>query len=138
MTPDRIDPCGDPWIARFESGRTPVEPFRHRDHIELAWRYLRIRPAHEVLARISQGLRRVAIAHGRPDIYHETLTWAYILIINQRMARQSVLNDWPSFKRANPDLFAWPHGAVHQLYRPETLDSDLARRAFVMPDRAID
>ena len=35
----------------------------------------------------------------------------------------------------NPDLLVWKGGVLTTLYRQETLDSDLARSVFVLPDK---
>jgi hypothetical protein len=42
---------------------------------------------------------------------------------------------WESFAAANADLLTWQPSVLDRYYRPETLASDLARRAFVWPDR---
>ena len=42
--------------------------------------------------------------------------------------------DWGAFAAANPDLFVYPSPLLGRLYRPETLESELARRVFVLPD----
>jgi hypothetical protein len=123
----------------FEAGRIPPGGFPHRDHVRLAWGYLRERPLLEVLAVVPAGLRRLAAAAGRPERYHETITWAYLLLVRERLERGGGAggDDWETFAAANPDLLAWGEGgAVARAYRKETLASDLARRAFVWPDAA--
>ena len=42
--------------------------------------------------------------------------------------------DWGAFAAANPGLFVYPSPLLGRLYRPETLESELARRIFVLPD----
>jgi hypothetical protein len=46
------------------------------------------------------------------------------------------LDDWPPFKAANPDLFAWQPSLIQQYYSDALLSSEAARRMFVLPDRA--
>jgi len=41
--------------------------------------------------------------------------------------------DWESFASANADLLTWKPSILDRYYDRSTLDSDLARRAFVMP-----
>jgi hypothetical protein len=49
--------------------------------------YLSRYPALEALQRFSTSLLRFAIARGKPGLYHETITWAFFLLIRERMAR---------------------------------------------------
>jgi len=131
----RAEPLDDAaFIAAFEAG-TPGA-FHHADHVRLAWLYLRRYPVLEALGRFGEGLRRFAAHHGKPGLYHETITWAYLLVIHERIARAEAPESWPAFAERNPDLLAWPSPILKALYRDETLWSDLARRVFVMPDRA--
>jgi hypothetical protein len=79
-------------------------------------------------------LKRFAAAQGKPDRYHETITWAFLLLIRERIARARRTQRWEEFAAGNADLFVWKGGVLATLYRPETLDSDLARRTFILPD----
>lgn len=126
---------GDELIKQFEEGATPAATFHHADHVRLAFEYLGRFSAIEGLDRFSAALQRFAIAHGKPQLYHETITWAYLLLIRERMARSAASQNWDEFAASNPDLLIWKGGMLARLYRPETLDSDLARRVFVLPDR---
>jgi len=123
------------FIRRFESCTLPEEEFRHPDHVRLAWLYLQEGPLLTALARFSVGLRRFAAAKGKARVYHETITWAYILLINERMQRTGTDANWQEFAAANPDLLDWKNSILKLYYRDETLRSDLARRAFLLPDR---
>lgn len=83
------------------------------------------------------GLRRYAISLGKGDLYHETITYAYLFLIHERMHRLERPHAWTTFRQHNPDLFVYPSPLLEQLYRPETLSSDFARQIFVLPDRAL-
>jgi hypothetical protein len=129
---------GDDLIAQFEGGATPPESFHHADHVRLAFEYLSRYSALEALARFSDALKHFALAHGKANLYHETITWAYILLIRERMARGVVgVQTWNEFAALNPDLLIWKGGVLSKLYRPETLDSEFARHTFVFPDRGL-
>ena len=124
------------FMARFEDGTLPSENFRHRDHVRMAWLYLTRYPLLEALANFSCALRRFATAHGKPNLYHQTITWSYLFLINERRERLGGSPDWQEFAAANTDLFQWNDGGVlAQYYRPETLQSEFARKVFVLPDR---
>ena len=80
-------------------------------------------------------MRQFARKVGKPGLYHETVTWAYLLLIHERMARGPESEDFEAFAARNQDLLAWRPSILDRYYRPETLQSDLARRVFVLPDR---
>ena len=83
----------------------------------------------------STSLRRFAASLGKADRYHETITWAFLLLIRERMARAGNGMDWAEFAAANDDLLSWEQSVLKKYYREETLASDLARVTFVLPDR---
>ncbi|HZF07859.1 MAG TPA: hypothetical protein VFE33_03625 [Thermoanaerobaculia bacterium] len=122
------------FVTAFEACALSNEDFHHRDHVRLAWLYLKDLPPEEALARFATGLRRFAHAHGKPGLYHETITWAYLLLIRERMARTAA-DTFEEFAAAHPDLLTWKPSVLESYYRAETLRSELARRVFVMPDR---
>jgi hypothetical protein len=125
---------GEELLSRFEDGRTPASEFHHADHVRLAFEYLKQYSAIDALQRFSDALKRFAAAQGKAQLYHETITWAYLLLIRERMARAGDVQNWEEFIALNTDLLAWKGGVLVTFYRQETLDSDLARRTFVLPD----
>ena len=122
----------------FEAGQEPPDGFHHVDHIRVAWIYLRRHPLPEAVTKLCEGLKAFATAHGKPERYHETLTWAYALIIHDRMARAADgARTWDAFIDANRDLLTDGRSLLRQWYAPGTLDSPLAKRVFLWPDRAL-
>jgi len=128
---------GEERIQQFEEGVTDAASFHHTDQVRLAFEYLRRYPALEALERFSAALKRFATAQGKAQRYHETITWAYLLLIRERQARAGRSQTWEEFAEHNSDLLIWKGGVLTILYRPETLDSDLARNIFVLPDRGL-
>lgn len=122
-------------IRRFEDGTLPASEFHHRDHVHVAWLYLQEEPPLAALARFTEGLKSFAARNGADGLYHETITWAYLLLIHERMARSENGESWEEFAARNADLLTWKPSVLDGYYRAETLASDLARRVFVMPDR---
>jgi len=120
-------------VARFEA--CTLQEFHHADHVHVAWALLRELPLLEALARFTASLRRFAAANGKPNLYHETISWAYMLLIHERIQRVPAA-EWDDFARANGDLLRWRPSVLDGYYRAETLASDTARRVFVMPDAA--
>lgn len=128
---------GNELIAQFESGATAAENFHHADHVRLAFEYLCRYTALDALEKFSAALQRFATAQGKAQLYHETITWAYLLLIRERIARAGRTVTWEEFAERNSDLFVWKGGVLATLYRQETLDSDLARQIFVLPDHRL-
>ncbi len=125
---------GDELIQQFECGAISADSFHHADHVRLAFEYLCRYPALQALQRFSDALQGFAAAQGKADRYHETITWAYLLLIRERQARVRPSQTWEEFATHNADLLVWKGGVLENLYRRETLDSDLARHTFVLPD----
>lgn len=123
-------------IDRFESGEILAGSFHHADHVRLAFAYLLQYPALTALEKFASALRRFAIARGKPQLYHQTITHAYFFLINERMARCEGA-DWEEFARLNPDLLVWENGVLTSYYQAVTLQSDLARKVFVLPDKCL-
>jgi len=121
-------------MDRFENGTLPNECFHHREHVRVAFLYLTKYPVLEALQLFSKSLRRFAEAHGKPELYHETITWAYVFLIWERMARAGTNQSWDEFALNNPDLLTWKGGILTRYYCAGTLTSDLARAVFVLPD----
>lgn len=93
---------GDKLIEQFENGATPAATFHHADHVRLAFEYLRRYSALEALQRFSAALQRFAATQGKAQLYHETVTWAYLLLIRERIARAGSAQSWLEFSKATP------------------------------------
>jgi len=125
------------WIASFENCSLANEQFHHADHVKMAFLYLSRSPALEAIQSFTAALIRFAAANGKPQRYHETVTWAFLLLIRERMARAGCRQTWAEFAAANTDLVSSKDGVLKKYYRSETLASDLARRTFLLPDKAL-
>ena len=86
------------------------------------------------LAEFSAAIKRFADAKGATGLYHETITWAFLLLIADRQARRPAAG-WQEFEGENSDLLTWKPSILTRYYSKELLASDLARRTFLMPDR---
>lgn len=117
-------------VEALESCTLPAALFDHREHVRLAWLYLREQPLLEALPRFVTSLKRYAGSLGASTKYHETITWAFMFLIHERMQRDPI-DSFEEFATANADLLG---PILQRYYRSETLASDLARGTFVMPD----
>jgi|SRR5690348_75264 hypothetical protein len=125
----------DEFVARFEDATLPNESFHHRDHVRMAFLYLRRYPALEAIQRFSVALTRFAAAKGKPGLYNETVTWAFLFLIRERMARSGGNLTWEDFAAENADLLSWENNILRRYYREATLKSDLAKNTFLLPDK---
>lgn len=123
-------------LRAFEAGEVPDGGFHHQQHVRVAWIYLRRYELAEAMATFKAGLRYFAERQNKPDLYHETITVAYVLLINERLAEDGSLG-WEEFARRHGDLLTWRPSILERYYRSETLASPRARRTFVMPDRLV-
>lgn len=128
------------FIAAFEAGLVRNENFHHQEHVRMGFLYMSRFPVLEGVRRFSEGLQRLAAASGRPNLYHETITWAFLLLIRERLARalqhSGSLPSWDEFAAANRDLLRGKDHVLKEYYRDETLKSELARKTFILPDRS--
>jgi hypothetical protein len=125
----------DELMRAFEAGQVPVGGFHHVQHVRVGWNYLRAHPLPEAIGRFCAGLRHFAQAQGATNLYHETITVAYMLLINERWAESDPSMSWEAFAAAHPELLAWKPSLLDRFYTPDLLGSGRARRVFVMPDR---
>jgi len=105
--------------------------FGHREHLELAWSYLRRYHIDEAVEVMTAAIRHVARRHGAPDKYHETITrsWLqFVAVHQQRWGAQS----FEAFLERNPDLLN--RNLVEHYYSRELIFSDSARATWVDPD----
>ena len=121
-------------IRGFETDSVSESSFHHADHVRLAFAYLSEFPVLLALEKFSTALKRFAAAAGKTQLYNETITYAYFFLIRERMARVAG-SDWETFAQRNPDLFIWKNGLLSRFYQEATLQSELARTVFVLPDR---
>ena len=120
-------------LDRFVDTTLPADQFHHQQHVQVAWLFVRAHGMPAALAEFSAAIKRFAEAKGATGLYHETITWAFVLLIADRQARHPV-ETWPEFEAANPELLTWQPSILNRYYSKELLASDLARRTFLMPD----
>ena len=119
-------------LARFEDGSLPREEFKHAAHLRVAWTLLTTVPLPEALTRFSAALRRLAAGFGQAELYSETVTVFYMLVIHARR-RDAPALDLAAFSAANPDLFEPVRRFVGACYPPGALDDPANKASFLMP-----
>lgn len=109
--------------------------FHHKDHVKLAWLYLNSYALPGALIEFSNDLKRFAAAKDKPDLYNQTITWAYLFIINERIVRSGSAQSWEAFAASNSDLLDWGNSVLFKYYSKELLFSSLAKQEFLLPDK---
>lgn len=102
----------------------------HEDHVRVAWYYLSQAPLPKVLHRLPVVLKKFAKSKGAPEIYHETITYAFTCAIAERLAMTET-DTWGQFKIENADLLQ--SDFLKRYYDKKVLDSAHARKCFVLP-----
>lgn len=120
-------------LERFVDTTLPADQFHHEQHVQVAWMFVRDYGMPAALAEFAAAIKRFADAKGAAGLYHETITWAFLLLIAERQARTNV-KTWNEFAAANADLLAWQPSILNRYYSRELLGSELAKRTFLMPD----
>lgn len=105
--------------------------FGHREHLELAWTYLRLYPIEEAEGVMIAAIRRVARRHGAEDKYHETITRAWLRCVAVHMQRWGA-ESFATFIERNPDLL--DGRLLEHFYSRELIFGEPARAVWVDPD----
>ncbi len=121
------------FLDAFESCALAPAQFRHRDHLRLAYIYLRLHSFEVALETMRSGLRRVLMHFGAPPLaYHETMTQAWLLAVRYFMRRSEPALESGQFLAQASRLLEKDIMFTH--YSRETLLSPAARVGFVEPD----
>ena len=123
-------------LARFEALTLEPACFRHREHVRLAFAVLACEGELDRAAlRFRRALRAFAASLGAAGRYHETITWAYLAIVNERMHLTPCATSSELLDR-HPDLLDHRTGALSRYYDVASITaSPLARTVFVLPNR---
>jgi hypothetical protein len=120
------------FLKEFESCRFPADRFRHADHIRLAWIYLRQEEYGVAEERLRTSIQRFARHAGAGTKYHETMTIAWMRLVDAAVHLSSRFERFADFAGAHAWLLR--KDAVFEFYSPARLMSDAARKSWVEPD----
>lgn len=126
-----MDAATQRLVANFELCRLPS--FGHTDHVRVVWYYLQQAPLARVLLELPEKLRRFAASRGHAEHYHATITFAFTCLVHERIQEGRDRN-WDEFAAAHQDLFDL--GALSSYYPAEVLQSQRARKTFLLPRSA--
>ena len=123
------------FLDTFHDCTIPKHLWTHEAHVRMAWLKLRVKPLDEVIPDVRASISRYNRSLGNTEGYHETMTVAYLTMIDARIDRASRSETFDSFSRAHPDLLDRGLSAVLAHYTRERLFSAEAIGGFVEPDR---
>jgi len=131
---EKMDEMADePFVRAFERGEVPPSAFDHRSHLRVAWVYLREAASRdEALARIRTQIQRFAAAAGKSQKYHETITIAWMILLDEVRGRVPAGGELGEAIRACPALA--DKDLPLRFYSRDRLFSDDARTGWVTPD----
>ena len=118
-------------LLALERGALDPSMFPHSEHVRLGYEMLGRYPFGEAVVRYSRGLRLLAAKGGRPEVYHETITVAFLALIGERRAQRKH-DSWREFKANNSDLL--DKRCLERWYDADYLRSDLTRKTFCLPE----
>jgi len=119
------------FIDAFTAGQLEPAGFDHRAHLRAAFLLLRKASFLEACIAMRDGLQALAGKLGKADLYHETVTVAFMALVAERMPAGSA--EWDGFIAQHPALCE--RGLLDAWYSKALLASGAARARFAMPDR---
>ena len=78
---------------------------------------------------------RLSLTEDQVADVHDVIAATNVLIVIAERIQSNSRADWKEFKAQNPDLFTGAKTFLSSYYTKERLDSALARKQFLIPDR---
>ncbi|MET0533588.1 MAG: hypothetical protein ABW171_05130 [Steroidobacter sp.] len=121
-------------LVAFENGTLDPARFDHRLHLSLAWTYLQRDGFPEGALHFRRHLKSYVAKVGAENKYHETITWAYMVMLNEELSLRSPPGEsFEAMIQRRPDLLDHRSGAIARRYSKSQLDLSDARRVFLLP-----
>lgn len=133
-----VDPApatpDDDTVVAFEAGSLDPARFNHRMHLAFGWHYLQRDGFPEGALHFRRHLQDFVAKVGAQSKYHETITWAYLVLLNEeRCLRSPPGESFDTMIQRRPDLLDHRNGPIARCYSKSQLDSPDARRVFMLP-----
>ena len=123
-------------LTRFERAELEPEQWIHRTHVRIGYLYLRAHPFADAFDRMRAGVKALNRAHGRLDMplsgYHETMTGAWLRLIDATIRHQGSGADSNDFCDSQPQLLS--KKALRLFYSASRIMAPEAKVTFVEPD----
>jgi len=119
------------FLRALESCDLPEKEFDHAAHVRAAYLYLQSKDFATALYRVRRSIRTYAAHLGNVNLYHETITVAYVALIQQHICERGNGGGWAAFAQDDPDLLN--KNLLRAFYPAEQLNSAVAREIFLLP-----
>lgn len=124
------------FLADFEECRLTHEQWRHKQHIKVAYLYLRRYPFETAMNRIRERIQALNAVHQVPDLpdsgYHETVTQAWLRLVQLTLCEFGPAESSDEFYEQHPELSQ--HKNLRLFYSHDLIMSPKAKQEFVEPD----
>jgi len=124
------------FLERFEQCQIAADDWGHREHIKVAYLYLRRMPLDAAVNRMRDGLKALQAALQVPDAldrgYHETMTQVWMRLVDFTLRQFGPAASADDFFQSHPQL--WQAKVLRFFYSPDRLLSANAKAAFIDPD----
>jgi hypothetical protein len=129
----RTDAKIENLVRAFEECTLPKAGWTHREHLTVALWYLLHYPRDEATDRTREGIQRFNLSHGNTTGYHETITLAWVAVIDRFLAERDRGQPLSALVGALLEECG-DKGYLGRFYSGDVLMSDEARRGWVPPD----
>ena len=120
------------FLRAFEDLSFPADLFHHREHIRVAWLYLKSSDASRAAERMAEGIRRFANHHGATQKYHHTITLAWMRLVAAALVETPEGYTFEQFMAAHKELCG--KNLLAKYFCSELLQTVTAREAWIEPD----
>ncbi|HXY23843.1 MAG TPA: hypothetical protein VEI73_04285 [Candidatus Acidoferrum sp.] len=120
------------FLRAFEDLSFPAELFHHREHVHVAWLYLKSGDATRAAERMAAGILRFANHHGATQKYHHTVTLAWVRLVAAALVETPDGYNFEQFLAAHPELA--DKNLLGKYYSEQLLQSAAGREGWVEPD----
>jgi len=126
------------FIQKFEAAAWAPDQWHHREHIKIAYLYLRRYSFQDALGRLRTGIQALNAAQQVPESpnrgYHETMTQAWLRLVHVSLGLYGPSETADAFYDQNPQLSQ--KQTLRLFYSPHRFGSPNAKHEFVEPDLA--
>jgi hypothetical protein len=126
----------DAFLKEFETGTWPLADWHHKQHIKVAYLYLRRYGFDEAMDRLRDRIKAYNATHNLPDLptsgYHETMTGAWLRLVYFTLCDRGPADTADAFYEANPQL--WQKAVLRFFYTPERFMSRQAKIEYLEAD----
>ena len=121
------------FIKKFEDGDFSKQEWTHLNHVRMAYIYLQNYSLQDGTEKIRTGLKKLIKSQGvDQDQFHETLTAGWAKLIDSKIRKGPITQNFGEFCEINPQLL--DRHSIYFYYSPKLIASKEARKEILGPD----